>query len=141
MRHRVILALIIAPLIAPLAGLLLYTAHSGKFPPIYTVRTIFNYYGLIAYTVTALVGVPAYLLLRSSILNGKLTALLLGGVCGVAVGMILFSLVPGGFIRDNREGYAVFALTGAACGVVFWMIASVRQTDKRRATISSNREI
>lgn len=141
MRHRVVLALMIAPLVAPLAGLLLYAVHTGKFPPIYTVRTIVRFYGLIAYTVTALVGVPAYLLLRSSPLNRKLTALLLGGVCGFVIGMILFSLVPGFFIRDNVEGYIVFALTGAVCGLVFWMIASVGKADERSATISSNREI
>lgn len=141
MRNRVIVALMIAPLVAPVAGLLVYAAHSGEFPPIYTVRTIFRYYGLIAYTVTALVGVPAYLVLRASPLNRKLTALLLGGVCGLAIGMILFSLVPGFFIRDNVEGYIVFSLTGALCGLVFWMIASVGKVDERSATSSSHREI
>ncbi len=141
MRHRVVLALIIAPLVAPLAGLLVYAAHSGEFPPIYTVRTIFRYYGLIAYAVSALVAVPSHLLLRSSRHNRKLTALLFGGVCGLAIRLILFTLVPGFFISDNVEGYIVFALTGAAVGLVFWMIASGSTAHDRRAQMSSNREI
>ena len=124
MQYRVVLAFLIAPLVVPVAGLLLYAAHAGAFPPVYAARGILKYSGLIAYTVTAIFGAPAYLLLRSSRFGGKLTASLYGGIIGLAISVILFALFPGFFIRDNTEGYIVYALTGAVTGLAFWVIAS-----------------
>ena len=121
--------------------MLLYAAHSGALPPLYAVRTIFKYYGFIAYTVVEIFGVPAYLLCRSSRFGGKLAASVYGGIVGFATSLILFALIPGFFSRDNTEGYIVYALTGAASGLVFWVIASGRKAEGGMANADSNGEI
>ena len=125
--YKVVLAFLITPLISLLAASVSYGFHTGTFPPIRAIRSIVIFYGIPAYIVTALFGVPAFLLLRSLHVGGKLPASVCGGIIGFTTGFVLFSLVPGFFIRDDVEGYITWSLTGAVSGLVFWVISTRRK--------------
>jgi hypothetical protein len=135
---RTILALLVTPLLSPLAGLLIYAIHSGGLPPAFIARSSFRYYGVLAYVVTAAFGVPAFLLLRRSRFGGKLSAAACGGIIALATAAALFALVPLFFTADNVEGYITWSLTGALSGLVFWVIAAGRKANERAAAKSNN---
>src|ERR1044072_255265 len=133
---RTFLALLITPFIAPLAGLLVHILHRGGLPPAYVFRTSLKYYLIIAFVLTTIVGVPAFLLLRLLRFGGKLSAAVCGGLIAFATGYALFELVPYFFTTNNVEGYITWSLTGALSGLVLWVIATGRETDKERPTHS-----
>jgi hypothetical protein len=120
---RLLLALLIAPLVVPFAGCVLYAAHTGKVTPFYAALFIFKYTAYYAYAATFIIGLPAFLILNYVRLNGKLASILVGAILSFSISFVLFSLVPGFFTARNTEGYIVNTLTGAAGGLLFWMIA------------------
>jgi hypothetical protein len=120
---RTVLAYLLVPLICPLAQVLVTAFHRGGLPPSFAVRNAFRYLGVIAYVMTAVFGVPAFLLLRHSRLGGKLAAAVCGGLIALAAAVTLFELVPFFFTVNNVEGYITWALTGAVSGLAFWLIA------------------
>jgi hypothetical protein len=138
---RTVLAVLVTPLISPLAGMLVYTFHRGGLPPAYAVRSSFKYYGVLAYVVTAVFGLPAFLLLRRSRFGGKLPAAACGGLMALAAAFALFELVPLFFTANNIEGYITWSLTGAASGLVFWLIAAGRKANEGVGNISGGGEI
>lgn len=121
---RTFLALLITPLLSPLAGLLVYAFHTGGLPRAFVVRSFFSYYGILAYVVTAVLGLPSFLLLRYSRFGGKLSAAVLGGLIAFATGFAAFELVPLLFTTNNVEGYITWTATGAVSGLLFWLIAA-----------------
>lgn len=122
--YRIGLAFLITPPVSPAAALLVFCILAGALPPGYAARRLVVFYGLLAYVLTALLGIPAFLLMRSSPLGGKVFASAFGGLVGLSAGVALFALVPGFFIRDNVEGYITWGLTGAVSGLVFWLIST-----------------
>ena len=123
-RHRIALAFLVVPLISPIMGLVAYGVHTSALPSFAVVRRLFLFFGLLAYTLTALFGLPAFLMLRRTFLGGKLLALIWGGVVGFVTSLILIAIAPGFFISNPIEGYITYSLTGALSGLLFWMIAT-----------------
>lgn len=130
--YRAVLAFLITPLIPLIAASVSYGLHTGTFPSIRAIRSIVIFYGILAYIVTAIFGIPAFLLLRSSHLGGKLSASVCGGLIGFTTGFVLFALVPGFFILNNIEGYITWTLTGAVSGLVFWIIGTGRKAAEEK---------
>jgi hypothetical protein len=123
-RHRTALAFIVVPLISPIIGLVAYGVHTSALPSFAVVRRLFLFFGALAYFLTAVFGLPAFLLLRGTFLGGKLVALIWGGLIGFITSLILFAIAPGFFISNPIEGYITYSLTGALSGLLFWMIAT-----------------
>ncbi|HEU0144297.1 MAG TPA: hypothetical protein VFQ47_05890 [Nitrososphaera sp.] len=138
--YRTGFAFLIAPLVSPLAVLLIYGFKIGAFPSLQVFFGAFIYYGSLAYIGTAVFGLPVFLLLRSSWLAGKLLALASGGSIGFAVGFVLFALAPGFTAEEIIEGYLTYTLTGALTGVVFWVIATRGRKQEEIRDSSSNDE-
>jgi hypothetical protein len=135
------LAFLVTPLIPLCAALASYGFNTGAFPPVRAIRGILIFYGPLAYIVTAVFGIPAFRLLRSSPVGGKLSAAVCGGVIALVTGFVLFALVPGFFVRDNGEGYIKWGITGAVSGLVFWVIATRRKAAEARANAPPHGEI
>lgn len=135
---RTVLAALVTPFIAPLAGLLVHMFHRGGPPPVYVFRTSLKYYLIIAFVLTTFVGVPAFLLLRRLPFGGKLSAAVCGGLIAFATGYALFELVPYFFTANNVEGYITWTLTGALSGLVFWVLATGREAHKGQPTDSND---
>jgi hypothetical protein len=131
---RTVLALLVTPLISPLAGLLVYAFHSGDLPPAFAVRSSFRYYGILAYVVMLIFGLPAFLLLRHSRFGGKLPATVFGGLIAFATSFTVFELVPLFFTANNVEGYITWSATGAVSGLLFWLIAVGRKVNDGAVT-------
>jgi hypothetical protein len=123
-RHRTALAFLFVPLISPVIGLVAYGVHTGAFPSFAVVRRLFLFFGVFAYILTAVFGLPAFLLLRGTFLGGKPLALVWGGLIGFITSLILLAIAPGFFISNPIEGYITYSLTGALSGLLFWMIAT-----------------
>jgi hypothetical protein len=138
---RIVLAYIVTPLISPFSGMLVYALHHGGLPPPFAVHSSFRYYGVLAYVMTAVFGVPVFLLLRRSRFGGKLSAAVCGGLIALATALALFELVPLFFTVNNIEGYITWSLTGAVSGLVFWLIAGSGRATERVADISRGGEI
>jgi hypothetical protein len=136
---RTVSAFLVTPLLSPLAAMLVYALHSGGLPTAFITRRSFRYYGVLAYVVTAVFGIPAYLLLRRLSFGGKLSAAACGGVIALAAGAALFELVPLFFTANNVEGYITWSLTGAVSGLVFWLIAGGGR--RKKGEISGGGEI
>ena len=138
---KIVLAFLITPLISPLAGMLVHAFHRGGLPPAFAIRSSFRYYGVLAYVVTAGLGIPAFLLLRRSRFGGKLSAAVCGGFIALAISYALFDLVPLFFTTNNVEGYITWSLTGAVSGLVFWVIAAGGKGNERVGNIPGSGEI
>lgn len=138
---RTVLAYLVTPLISPLAEILVVAFHRGALPPPFAVHRSFRYYGVLSYVMTAVLGVPAFLLLRRSRLGGKLSAAVCGGLIALITAVALFELVPLFFTTNNVEGYLTWSLTGAVSGLVFWLIAGGRKSNEVVGETSRGREI
>jgi|SRR6266850_4271315 len=122
-RVRTTLAFLVVPVISPLMGLVAYGFHTSAFPSLGVVRRLFLFFGLLAYILTTIFGLPVFFLMRATFLGGKLVALVWGGLIGFVTSIILFALAPGFFISNQIEGWITYTLTGALSGLLFWIIA------------------
>jgi len=136
-RHRTALALIVVPLISPIMGLVAYGIHTSALPSLTVVRRLFLFFGLLAYALTAVFGLPAFLMLRGTFLGGKLPALIWGGWIGFVTSFVLFAIAPGFFISNPMEGYITYSLTGALSGLLFWLIATGGKAVPKTSTSSA----
>ena len=133
-RCRTVLAFLIAPLLAPIMGLVAYGIHTSALPPVAAIRRLSLFFGLLAYALTAIFGLPAFFLMRATFLGGKLLASIWGGLVGFVTSFVLFAIAPGFFISNPAEGYITYSLTGTLSGFLFWMIATRGEAIQKSST-------
>jgi hypothetical protein len=113
---RVVLGYVIAPLVVPLAYFVVAAATGRNYGASELVGTLLNF-GPYAYLFTALLGLPAFLLLRRS---GHLELWSIAVAAGV-IGLLGAGLMSA--IGLKIEGVLVGALAGVLAGVVFYLVA------------------
>lgn len=114
---RMLVALLIAPLAVPMiVGLIFGSVVPGtEFSP------------LLAYPVALIVSVAAFRILRELTLTGLWTAVVAGGVIGLAT-ILCFAILatdPSNVV-SSQSGFlvsSIFALSGGIVGALFWLIA------------------
>jgi hypothetical protein len=113
---RVVLGYVIAPLIVPLAYFIFAAVTGRNYGASELVGTLLNY-GPYAYLFAALLGIPAFWLLRRSGHAGLWSFALAAGVIGL-IGAGLMST-----IGLKVEGVLVGTLAGVLAGAVFYLVA------------------
>ena len=108
---RTLTAFVVAPLVPPL---LYWFFHSA--PSLAGLAGIMLYGGVIGYLVTAIAGVPAYLLIRSHSRLRLAHVLVVAAVVG-SVTLLLMSPGP-----PEARTAGLGALYGLSAGVAFWLV-------------------
>lgn len=133
MNHRLIAAVILSPLVAPLifsfliVGVGMFQSSRNFVESVFPIA----YVGIpLAYAFLLLVGMPVYLVLKKMHSLSFYAVVLLGGV--VPPGLICIAMLAGGASLEEvfYKSFATYFSVGA-CGffvsLVFWLIAYGRQ--------------
>jgi hypothetical protein len=110
---RVTIAFLVAPSVVPL----ILAVHPSSFGLSTAVAPVIAVALVVSYVATGAFGAPLYLLLRAQ----NVTAFVIAPAAGLIAGMIVMSMLPGGFVSSSALQFG--ALTGAAVGAVLWLIA------------------
>ncbi len=125
---RLILAFLIAPWMTPLV-LFMIESIGGRVILQLDLLAFFLYVGLIANVVTAIFGIPAYLLYRKLKWSNILLFILGGGIIGYIVS---FLVSPNG-VRDLLDlGRILYGSMGALSALVFRLILGLKQNSPSR---------
>ena len=119
-----LLRIIVGLVLAPLVGLIVFVIVAGALNPNGDSLSFFGFASVVAYLITAVLGVPALVAFHLLKL-ARWWQYCIGGAAIGVVGIILVTLQPHDLPRINNESTQLIssALLGAVSALVFWFVA------------------